>query len=122
MTDIPSARSLLAGCTATRLMPGDAAIAVAETGEAILVGGDAQNTADHRDFALAVEQLRDVLARQFARRAGCRPRHSRDLPGQLMSVSMMTTGIPAAFAFSSTGRISETPAGATANAATCLVI
>ena len=39
-----------------------------------------------------------------------------------MSVSMMTTGMPAAFAFSSTGRISETPAGATASAETCFVI
>ena len=37
-----------------------------EAGEAILMGGDAQNPADHRDFALAAEQLRDVLAREFA--------------------------------------------------------
>ena len=47
-------------------MPGDGGDPVAEAGEAILVRGDAQNPADHRDFALALEQFRDVLAREFA--------------------------------------------------------
>ena len=39
---------------------------VLEAGEAVFVGGDAENTANHRDFALSAEKLRDVLAGQLA--------------------------------------------------------
>ena len=92
-----------------------------KTREAVVVRADAQDAADDRDLSFAAQNLDDVRAGQPAGFPIIGPDEA-ELGVQSTSVSKMITGMPAALALSRSGRISETPAGATAIAETFFVI